>query len=355
MARKRKPIFISRKEKEYLLENLSMLVAAGMDLVASLDSIAEELKTRTMKKIVLQMRADIEAGSPIWRAADHTMMFPQHTIQLMRVGEESGSLATNLKTLADQEIKDAKFRSKIKSALLYPIFVLASAIVIALGIAWLALPRLATVFQQLDLELPFLTRMLIGLGEFLGKYGYIAVPAIIVALLIIIYLLFMAPGTKEIGREILFNFPGLKKMIQEVEITRFSFLLGTLLEAGLPISAALNSVVEATISRNYKKLYSHVHESINSGESFKDAMEGYKRSRKLIPKPIQQMIIAGEQSGGLPDVLLKITEIYEAKVDITAKNLTVVLEPILLVIVWIAVVIVALAVIIPLYGLLGGL
>ncbi|MFH0830636.1 MAG: type II secretion system F family protein [Parcubacteria group bacterium] len=348
-------LFVSRKEKEYLVENLSMLIGSGLSLVEVLDSIKGELRTRAMKKNIQRMREQVDAGTPLWRTIGETGLFPQHVVQLIRVGEESGRLPQNLKTIALQEEKDRKFRSTVRSAMLYPVFVLSLTILIGIGIAWFVLPRLASVFTSLDLRLPLITRILIKTGNFLGDYGQYVLPTFIVLIVIMFYLLFFNHYTRVYGQELLFKIPGVRRLIQEVEIARFGFLLGTLLKAGLPISDALDSVRRATISLSYKKLYKHLYEYISIGNTFKISFIKYPRVNKLIPNPIQQLIVAGERSAGLPDTLTKIGEIYESKTEITTKNLTVILEPVLLVIVWLAVLVVALAVIIPLYSLLGGL
>ena len=131
-------------------------------------------------------------------------------------------------------------------------------------------------------------------------------------------------------------------------------LLGTLLEAGLPITQALDSLAQATEIAQYKKLYLHLRGAVADGNSFQKSFMLFKNINRLIPAPMQQLIVAGEQSGGLPTTLLKIGQLFEAKADLTTKNLTVILEPILLLIVWLGVVAVALAVILPIYSLIGN-
>ncbi|MBN1778636.1 MAG: type II secretion system F family protein, partial [Candidatus Buchananbacteria bacterium] len=167
-------------------------------------------------------------------------------------------------------------------------------------------------------------------------------------------LIFYFPKTKIIGQVILFNLPGIKRLIQEIELARFGYLLGTLLKAGLPINQALDSLVQATTSYQYKKFYRRLAISIENGNSFQKSFLNYKRLKRLIPNPIQQLVFAGEQSGGLSKILLKISQIYEVKTETTTKDLSVILEPILLVIVWLGVVSVAMAVILPIYNLIGG-
>lgn len=342
------------KERDYFVENLSMLVAAGMPILSVLDAIAKELRSRRMKKVLTLVREDIESGSPIWKALQKTNLFADHTTSLIRLGEESGKLTENLKVVAIEQEKDRVFRSKLRSAMMYPVFVLLLTVIIGVGIAWFILPKLALVFAQLRITLPLITRVLVSVGIFLGKYGQYVVPTAIAIIAVLFYFIFSFTKTKAIGQFILFSLPGIKQLIKEVELARLGYLLGTLLDAGLPITQALNSLASATEISPYRKLYEHLRYSVEDGNSFQKSFGSFRRADHLIPVPIQQLIVAGEQSGTLSGTLLKIGQTYETKSDTTTKNLAVILEPILLVIVWLGVVAVALAVILPIYSLIGG-
>jgi type II secretory pathway component PulF len=238
---------------------------------------------------------------------------------------------------------------------LYPLFVLVLAVIIGLFIAWFILPRLALVFLQLKIELPFLTKILIQFGLFLGSYGLYAVPIFLLCLIVLLFFIFSFSGTKIIGEHLLFLFPGVKRLIKETEITRFGYLLGSLISAGLPLPDALRSLSQATSFFRYQQFYLFLYTSVSDGNSFKKSFVLYKKTYVLIPVPVQQLVIAGEQSGTLSQTLINIGTEYEIKTDSSVKDLSVILEPILLVIVWVVVVAIALAVILPIYGLLGGL
>ncbi|HYV33828.1 MAG TPA: type II secretion system F family protein, partial [Candidatus Limnocylindria bacterium] len=160
---------------------------------------------------------------------------------------------------------------------------------------------------------------------------------------------------KQVGQYFILRFPGIGGLAKNIELTRLGFVMGNLLKAGLPIVKATEMLAAVTPFYEYKKLYSSIAKNLDEGNSLRKTFEVYPNSRKLIPTPIQQIIIVGEESGNLSESLLKIGQVFEEKTDLATKNLTVVLEPILLVIVWLAVVGVAIAVILPLYSLIGGL
>lgn len=349
------PNFGWKKDRDMFVENMSTLVISGMGIMDAIDAIKADVKSTRMLALMSKMRDDVESGVPLWKAMANAKLFPEHTVSLIRVGEESGKLSENLRVVSLQQEKDREFQSKIKSALMYPVFVLGLTAVIGIGIAWFILPKLATVFGQLKIKLPLITRILIGTGSFLGHYGAWAVPLFLILFGIFVFFLFSYSKTKKIGQSILLGTPGINKVIMEVELARFGYLLGTLLQAGLPITQALDSLSKATIFPQYKTFYKHLESQIADGSSFQQSFASFPKLNKLIPTPMQQLIITGERSGNLPETLVKISQLYEGKTEISTKNLSTILEPVLLVIVWLGVVAVAMAVILPIYSLVGGL
>ncbi len=343
------------KDRDYFVENLSTLVSSGMPVVDALDAIGGEIRSKRMKKIINTVKEEIENGSAIWKALERSGLFKDYTISLIRLGESSGRLVENLKVVSVEDQKERIFRSKLRSAMMYPVFVMGITVIIGVGIAWFILPKLATVFGQLKIELPLITKILIAVGAFLGQYGQFVAPAFILFVILLIYFIFFFAKTKVFGEIILFLTPGVKDLMKEVEIARFGYLLGTLLGAGLTVTQALDSLSDATDFVKYRRLYRHMLVSVEDGNSFQKSFSSFKNSSKLIPMPIQQLIVTGEKSGSLSDTLIKIGENFENKSDTTTKNLTIILEPILLVIVWFGVLAVAFAVILPIYGLIGGL
>lgn len=133
------------------------------------------------------------------------------------------------------------------------------------------------------------------------------------------------------------------------------YIMGTLLEAGLPINEAIHSITDATFFYAYKRFYKFLGKSVEEGNSFKISFEKYKKVKKILPATLRQMIIAGESSGRLSETLIRIGKTFEDRNENTSKNVTVALEPILLVIVWLGVMALALAVILPVYNLVGQL
>ncbi len=341
--------------KEAVIESLSFLVSSGMPIAESLRSIELELPNSFMKKIVIETRKNVEDGMSLSAAFLETGIFNAHSISLIKNGEDSGTLAQNLHVIAEQYAKNEVFKSRLQSALMYPIIVVVVTMIVGLGVAWFVLPKLATVFNQLQVKLPLITKIFIGFGEFLNQYGTTVIPIVILVAVVAIYFLFYNKQTSFIGQIIFFSLPGVSKLIKELEISRFGYLLGTLTKAGLPFLQAIESARESTLSPFYKKFYDYLHKSIEEGKSFDEAFKEYEKTSTLLPASIQRMIVTGEESGNLSEILIGIGVSYEARTEVTSKNLTVALEPILLVLIWGGVVLVALAVILPVYSLVGNL
>ncbi len=343
------------EERGYIIENLAMLLSSGMDVMQAVGSIKQELRSRYLKRILGEIEESINAGFGIGEALQKTGLFPEYVTALLKIGEEGGRLDESLQVIAIQQAKSRDFASKIRAAMMYPSFVLCLALIAGIGIAWFILPRLASVFTQLNLKLPLITRLLIGFGAFLSDYGSIFIPSLLLVIAVIVYFLFFFGKTKFIGQALLFYIPGIKNLIREVELARFGYLMGTLLEGGLPVVYAIHSLQTVTSLVAYRRLYAHMESAIGDGGSFEESFKTFRRSRHLVPMPVQGLVVAGEQSGHLAQSFNNIAKNYESRSDITTKNLSVILEPILLVVVWLGVLAVALAVILPIYSLVGGL
>jgi type II secretory pathway component PulF len=338
-----------------VIDSLSMLLLSGIDVVTALDALRKDVRSKRLGRLLDNVRADIDAGIPIWQAMEHIALFPPYVISLLQLGEMAGRLPQNLQAIVVQQEKDKAFTSKVRSATLYPVITLGLTVMVGIGIAVFVLPRLAVVFGQLEIQLPLITRFFLEVSRILSEYGLIILPSIFFGMLLLIYILFIYHRTKFIGQAMLFSFPGFRRLLLDVELAKMGYLLSTLLEAGLPLLDALRAVAHATSLVAYQRFYLQVSARLEVGATFADAFEEYHRVKKLIPPAVQQMIISGEQSGRVEEVFRKVGQIYEAKTDIATKDLTVILEPFLLFVVWIGVVTVALAVILPIYSLIGGL
>lgn len=340
-------------EKDYFIENLSLLVASGMGISAALEAIRVSVKTWKMKKIVTYVKDSVDAGLPLWKSFAATNFFPKRVVALVRAGEESGRLPEHLNLVTLQQQKEKIFRSRVRSALIYPGIVLFLAFAIMLLGAWFILPKIISVFNQSRSSLPIQTQILLTIGDFLQVYGLIAIPLAIGSMVILAYFLFFNKHTKFIGDSIVFHLPGINKLVQGVELARFGYTFGALLQAGFQISDALDSIKESSNYRAYRKLYEYIQKGVSEGESLQKVLGSYKHADRYIPSPIQQLIFSAEKSGRFPETFIKIGTIFEEKTEVMSRDLGTILEPMILIIVGLIVAFVVSAIITPYYGLFG--
>jgi len=345
---------VSSKDRVFFLETLSTMMESGLDISSTLAAIRREAKTPKMIALVEKIQGDIDSGISFTDAMSKYNFLPTYSMSLVRAGEKSGRFSENLQVIVNQQTKDAEFSAKLKGAMMYPVIVMCVAVVVGLGLAWFVMPKLVKVFKGMGVKLPFTTRMLISVGEFVGKHGAIVIPLVLVVFATVMYLVFLHPKTRVIGQRLIMHAPGFKRVVLEAELARFGYLLGSLLGAGLPVLDSMDALEGSSSYLDYRNLYRHLRDGVEVGFTFEEGFATYKGSEKLIPASVQQIITTGERSGNMAKALSNVGRVYESKIANTTKNLSTVLEPMMLLIIFGGVMFIALAVIQPVYGLLSG-
>lgn len=341
------------KERMHFIQNMATMLNAGLPLIDSLKTLQLETRSKPMRKLLQQILDAVENGSPLWRAMEAQNFFSLHALALIRIGEEAGNLAQNVEYLAQQEEKDHELKSKVKMAMIYPTIVMMIMFVIVIGLGWFVLPNLIGVLYSLNVELPFITRMVILFTNMFTQYGAIVVPS---SIGFFIFMIILAKYTPLRGafQWVMFRIPGIGALATDATIARFGVILGGLLKAGVPVIEAMQSLVEVTPIVSYRKLYTRLLERISIGDSFSKSFGTIKGSQKLLPPSVQQLVITGEKSGALADIMLKIADIYDKKASETAQKLPVILEPMLLLVIGGLVGTIAFAIIVPIYSIVGN-
>lgn len=337
--------------KNYFVENLAALLSAGLGVSEALESIVEESRSWRMRIVMREVYKDIDSGVSLSKSIKDYGFLPQHTISLIETGELSGRLVDNLKIIVIQNEKEALFRSRLKSSVLYAGIIFTLSIVVLIGMSWFVLPKIANFFETLDQELPLISRLIIEVGKFFEQYGFIVVPAFVIFLIAIVYFLFSFPRTKFIGHTVMFKTPFVRTLIKQVEIARFGSLLGTMLASGMTLSDSIYNMKTTTTFKNYQKTFEIMFDLVNRGYTFQQIFKENPKFKKLYPSAVRQMMVAGEKSGTLSDSLIKVGEIYESKTEASARNLPVILEPILLIFVALIVALLAFGILMPIYNM----
>lgn len=338
-------------EKMALVRNLHTMLKAGLAIDEAIDILLEEAEKPVLKKILTEAKFDLERGQLLSVTfSRYPRIFPPVFINLIKAGEETGTLENALEQLEIQLTKDYELRQKIKSAMFYPVLLFVASSFVIMLLFVFVLPRLASAFFRAGVDLPFFTRLIVRIGAFLGKMP-------ILSLLVfagVVFGLWSARKTLAGKRFISWisgRIPMIKILVKKIYLARFCRTLSTLLAAGAQILDAVKMTSEAIGNRRYEEELLAAKEEINRGVSLANAL---RNRPKFFPKFVSNMVMVGERSGELDSMLQKLADHYEADVDNTLKNLTATLEPILLLIMGAVVAIIAISVLLPIYTLIGA-
>lgn len=342
------------KQRTAFIDNLGTMMDAGLPLLDALRALKDEERKRPMRKLIGRIIVAVETGSPLWRAMEGQHFFKQQQIAMVRVGEEAGNLVENMQYLAEQEEKDHALRSKVKTAMIYPIIILVMLTVVVFGLGLFILPNLIQVIQSLGVPLPFFTRAIILFTEFFTTHARTIVPSFFGGVIVFALLTKFTP-LKVAVQWVILHMPGIGTLIREATISRFGVVMGGLLQAGVPVTEALESLVNVSGIHRYRSFYAELLEHIQLGDSFTTSFRKIRNTGKCLPSSVQQLVITGEQSGSLTKVMLKIAQIHEKRAAEVAEKLPVILEPLLLLFVGGLVAGIALGVLAPIYSVVGSI
>lgn len=342
------------RERHLFIANFAVMLNAGLPVVDSLKTLQTETRSRPMKKIIGRIRDSVENGNALWRAMEDEFFFSPYAIALVRIGEEAGSLSENMQYLFEQQEKDEGLRRKVRMAMIYPTIVLVLMLAIVMGLGLFVLPNLIQVLFSLNVKLPLVTRLLIQFTNLFTAYARYVVPGVIGGVILFALLVKFTRFFRMIFQWGVFHTPGIGRLAREATIAQFGVMLGGLLRAGVPLVDSMHSLAEVSSTVTYQKFYFRLLKHVSLGNSFAKSFELIRATRRLLPPTVQQLIVTGEQSGSLSDIMLKIADIYEKKAADTAEKLPVILEPMLLLIIGGLVATIAIAVIMPIYSIVGS-
>lgn len=342
---------VSTVTKLLFVKHLSIMLKSGMSLSDAFNVLIDQSKGK-FKKILEKIRDKTNAGFSLHESlADFPKTFSPIFINLIRAGESSGTLEQNLGQLAIQMEKNYNLKKKIKAAMLYPMIILIFVFIVGLGTIFFILPKLVPLFKGLHTKLPWTTNILVKIGEFFHQYGAWPILILFLAIIFLIWLLkrkFMRPLT----HWIILHLPIFKKISRDLNLSRFTRTMGSLLKSGLTIDESL-LITSKVVSNYYFQLsLKEAAETIKQGEPLGKILSKWPF---LYSKLCIRMIEVGEKTGSLDDTLLYLANFFEAEVDDLTKNLSNILEPVLLIFIGLAVAFLALSIITPIYQITGSI
>jgi len=340
------------EEKMLFAEHLALMIKGGIPLADALNTLKTEARNRAFKKTLEQILKRILEGESLSKAMErHPKIFDKFSQDIVRIGEESGTLEENLKYLALKLRKDYEMQKKVRGALIYPAIILVMALVIALTVTFFILPKITNLFQLLEIELPLATKILISTVSFFQKYLIFVFFGIILIILVFKALLRLNLVKFCLDRASL-SLPLFGQIFKNLNLAFFSRTFYTLLKGGVPLIETLEISAKTQPNEVYKQNLIRVRAEVERGEKIS---QGLKIFPKTFPSVFSEMVLVGEKAGTLEESLLYLAEYHEKEMDSTLKNLSGIIEPVLLILVGILVAFVAIAIIIPIYRFTGQL
>lgn len=337
---------VSFSELVTITRQLATMVGAGLVLSESIDILEEQQTNKRLKLALADVSHDIKGGLNLAAAlGKHTDIFPPLYINLVASGEASGKLDEVLLKMADSMEKEREFQARVKGAMIYPAVVITMMFAVIIIMMVFVIPKLTALYNQSTLELPLPTKILITVSGAMASFWWL-----LLLLLIAGFVLFnrwvKTPTGKNLFDKFLLKVPLIGKVITNVTLTNFSRTFGLLISSGLPLLDAISIVENVTDNAIFKRALKESHLGVERGLPFSSLL-----NVAIFPRIVPQMIKVGEETGKVDEIFFKLSEYFESESDHLVKNLTVAIEPIILVILGIGVAFLVLSIILPIYKL----
>ncbi len=337
---------LSTKEKMLFARHMEIMITSGMQILDSLEILKRQTKSKTFRKILDQLMFDVKNGHFLSAGlVRYQNIFGDFFVNLVRVGETSGTLAENFKYIAEELRKRQELNNKIRDAMLYPLIILLATSGITGLLTFFVFPKVLPIFRSLRVELPLVTRFFIGFSEFMIHHGlWVGVGCIFFA--IGIWLLLKIRRIRFVWHRTLLLLPAISTMSQAVNMVNFARTLALLLRSGMQIVESLTIAANTLSNLVYQEEIKKIAEAIGRGETISKSLLAHPT---LFPPIFSQMILIGENTGKLDETASYLAGFYESELDEATKALSSILEPLLLIVMGIVVSVVALSIILPIY------
>ena len=340
---------VTEKELMVFFRQLSILIEARVPIVISLTAIVEQTSNKYFVKIVQEMINDIEDGMSFSASMErHKNVFSVLSINIIKAGETSGNLKKSIDYVAENIERNYNLSSRVKSALIYPAIVMVVFFIIGFLTVSFIIPKLTAIIKELNAVVPWYTQVVIIIGDFMSAYWW-AVGILIMGIVGgMLYYIKTEEGKRE-WDQMKTKLPVVGVIFRYVYITRFAENLAILILGGIPILRALTVVSSVVNNVLYENIFLQAAEEVKIGGN----MSTVFRKSPLIPPMVTHMIKIGEESGQIDSVLTHIAKFYDQETEMLTKNLSTLLEPVLMIIIGISVGFMAFAILMPIYNIAG--
>lgn len=346
-AKKKKKGKVTSKEIVIFSRQLSTLVSSGVPIVQGLSILEAQAETPAFSSVIASIRADIEGGLSISEAMrKHPRVFTELYVSMIKAGETGGILDTILERLSSYLESSEALKAKVKSAMMYPAVVGGVAAAITVFLIVFVIPIFKGIFASFGAELPFMTRIIIGLSDFM-RANIIYILAILGGAFYGVKKYIQTEKGKRKIDETALKLPVFGILLKKVAIAKFSRTLGTLIKSGVPILQGLETVAKTAGNKVIEEAIMKSRDSIKEGGRLAEPL----KKSNLFPQMVVQMIGVGEETGSLDTMLIKIADFYDQEVDTAVKGLTSMIEPLIMVFMGVVIGFIVIAMFMPMFEL----
>lgn len=339
-------------EKMMFSRNLGVMISSGLSITRSLEILSRQTKNKNFKKILLSLMDRVQKGISLSEAMkNYPRVFNSLFIAMAKVGEESGKLSESLKIVSEHLEQERALTKKIKGALIYPVIIIVAMILIGILMLIYVVPTLISTFKELNIQLPLSTQIIISTSNFLVAHT-ILVLAVIIFLVLAAFWFLRTERGRRIGGNISLRLPLLSSLLKKINTGRTSRTLASLISSGVNILDALSITKDVLQNYRYKQILENAQNEVQKGVPLS---ESFKKANDLYPVLLGEMLAVGEETGKISEMLNRIAVFYEEEVAETTKDLTTVIEPLLMVVVGVIVGFFAISMIKPMYSMLEGI
>lgn len=340
---------VTLKDKIIFTQQLAMMIKAGLPLIDAFAALVEQTENKYFASVIADIALGVKGGKTISEIiAQYPRIFSKFYIAVIHSGEKSGKLDEVLARLAEQLQKDYDLITKIKAAITYPILVIVTLVGIVILMLIFVIPQLKTIFRDMGVELPLVTRIILGTSDLIINYWYIIILLLLGLALGWRFWMRTAAG-KLIWDRFKLKIPLIGPIIRKIYMTRFCRTTGTLVASGLPILNIIDTIGDVIDNRVYQNAFKKISKDIENGIQFSVTL----KKQMIFPAMIYHLIAIGEKSGKLDYVLLSMADFFDKEVEATTSNLATLIEPILIIIIGAGVGLVVASVIMPIYSLVN--
>lgn len=343
---------VSITDKLMFTRNLQVMVEAGIPLPRALEVLAQQTEKRRFKTVLLEVQKMVVEGKTFSEAlAEYPKIFSDLFVNMVKVGEESGTLDTVIEQLMLQLEQEHEVKSKVMGALLYPAVILTAMTGIGALMLIVVVPQLAKVFDELGVELPLTTRFVVAFGVLLAEWWYIMFPAFILGIGGLVRLWKTKPGKRLVDTVIL-KVPVFSGIVRKANAALMTRTLSSLIASGVPIVRSLEITSHVVGNVHFQDSLAASGKEVGKGAKLSAILEKHSH---IYPVMITQMISVGEETGETGKILAKLAEFFEAEIANVTKNLTSIIEPLLMLVIGAAVGFFAISMIQPMYSMLSAI